>query len=225
MNRLLVVEDDPSMAVALRDGLEYEGYDVTMASDGETGLQMASAIEPDLILLDVMLPKRSGLSVCRHIRGTGSDVPIIMLTARGQEIDKVTGLKIGADDYVTKPFGFVELVARVEAVLRRSRGREGGKSHDFGPYHVDFDRFELSRDGIAVVLSAREFELLAYLVENRGRVIPRDELLEKVWAYRGASNTRTVDMHIAKLRKKIEEEPAQPQWILTQHGVGYRFDG
>lgn len=225
MNRVLVVEDDPSMAVALRDGLEYEGYDVCMASDGEAGLRMASTHDPDLILLDVMLPKRSGLSVCREIRGSGSNVPIIMLTARGQEIDKVTGLKIGADDYVTKPFGFVELVARVEAVLRRSRSHESGRVFEFGGYSVDFERFEVTRDGMVLVLSAREFELLAYFIENRGRVIPRDELLERVWSYRGSSNTRTVDMHVAKLRKKIEEEPAQPQWIMTQHGVGYRFEG
>jgi two-component system alkaline phosphatase synthesis response regulator PhoP len=225
MHRILVVEDDRAMAVALRDGLEYEGYQVTTAVDGEAGLQMAQATDPDLILLDVMLPKRSGLSVCRQIRGEGRDVPIIMLTARGQEIDKVTGLKVGADDYVTKPFGFLELVARMEAVLRRSSGPKRREKYQFGDLEVDFQKYCVTSCGVPIALSAREFELLAYFIDHRGNVISRAELLEKVWSYRGVSNTRTVDMHVAKLRKKIEEEPAVPRWIVTLHGVGYRFDG
>jgi len=224
MRKVLVVEDDASMAVALRDGLEYEGYDVTMASDGEAGLQMAQSVDPDLILLDVMLPRRSGISVCRQIRQEGRDVPIIMLTARGQEVDKVTGLKVGADDYVTKPFGFLELVARVEAVLRRSdRKYSGEDTFEFGGMKVDFVTYQVTRHGIPLALSAREFELLRYYIDHRGKVISRAELLENVWSYRGVSNTRTVDMHVAKLRKKIEDEPAKPCWISTIHGVGYRF--
>ena len=225
MNRVLVVEDDSAMAIALRDGLEYEGYEVSTAADGEVRLQMAHSIDPDLILLDVMLPKRSGLSVCREIRGEGKKVPIIMLTARGQEMDKVTGLKVGADDYVTKPFGFLELKARVEAVLRRSQPSKKKSSYEFGDLLVDYQRFQVFRHGIPIVLSAREFELLAYFIEHRGEVVSRAELLEQVWSYRGVSNTRTVGMHVAKLRKKIEDEPAKPRWIATQHGVGYRFEG
>ncbi len=225
MNRILVVEDDPAMTVALRDGLEYEGYKVSTAADGEVGLQMAQATHPDLILLDVMLPKRSGLSVCRQIRGEGRDVPIIMLTARGQEIDKVTGLRVGADDYVTKPFGFLELVARMEAVLRRCRGKQRREKYQFGDMEVDFQKYTVTRSGIPLAISAREFELLAYFVDHRGDVISRAELLEKVWSYRGVSNTRTVDMHVAKLRKKVEDQPSHPRWIVTVHGVGYRFDG
>ena len=213
------------MSIALRDGLEYEGYQVSTAADGEAGLQMAYAIDPDLILLDIMLPKRSGLSVCREIRGEGKKVPIIMLTARGQEIDTVTGLKAGADDYLTKPFGFLELMARVEAVLRRSQPTQKKSSYEFGDLLVDYQRFQVFRHSIPIALSAREFELLAYFIEHRGQVISRAELLEQVWRYRSVSNTRTVDMHVAKLRKKIEDEPAKPRWIATLHGVGYRFEG
>jgi DNA-binding response OmpR family regulator len=201
VNKVLVVEDDPATSIALRDGLEYEGYEVSTAADGELGLQMAHSIDPDLILLD------------------------IMLTARGQEIDKVTGLKVGADDCVTKPFGFIEFMARVEAVLRRSQPSKKKSSYEFGDLLVDYQRFQVFRYGIPIALSAREFELLAYFIEHRGEVVSRAELLEQVWSYRGVSNTRTVDMHVAKLRKKIEDEPAKPRWIATQHGVGYRFEG
>jgi two-component system alkaline phosphatase synthesis response regulator PhoP len=224
VKNVLVVEDDSAMATALRDGLEYEGYAVALANDGESGLQMASDYQPDLILLDVMLPKLSGLSVCRELRNRGRDVPIIMLTARGQEIDKVQGLKAGADDYLTKPFGFLELTARIEAVLRRSGAIEV-KRYGFGPITVDFRRREAERDGEAIALSAREFELLVFLIEHRGEVLTRQRLLEAVWGYHGGSNTRTVDMHIAKLRKKLEDDAANPSWIVTQHRVGYRFDG
>jgi two-component system alkaline phosphatase synthesis response regulator PhoP len=224
MKNVLVVEDDSAMAIALRDGLEYEGYAVSLANDGEVGLQMASDSPPDLILLDVMLPKLSGLSLCRELRHRGRDMPIIMLTARGQELDKVQGLKAGADDYLTKPFGFLELAARIEAVLRRSASVEARK-YAFGPVTVDFRRREADRAGERVALSAREFELLAYLIQHRGEVLTRQQLLEAVWGYHGGSNTRTVDMHVAKLRKKLEDDPARPHWIVTQHRVGYRFDG
>jgi two-component system alkaline phosphatase synthesis response regulator PhoP len=224
MKNVLVVEDDSAMAIALRDGLEYEGYAVSLANDGEAGLQMASEFQPDLILLDVMLPKLSGLSLCRELRNRGRDIPIIMLTARGQELDKVQGLKAGADDYLTKPFGFLELTARMEAVLRRSASIEIRK-YAFGNTIVDFRRREAERAGERIALSAREFELLAYLIQHRGEVLTRQQLLEAVWGYHGGSNTRTVDMHVAKLRKKLEDDPARPSWIVTQHRVGYRFDG
>jgi two-component system alkaline phosphatase synthesis response regulator PhoP len=224
VKNVLVVEDDSAMATALRDGLEYEGYAVSLADDGEAGLRMASEFQPDLILLDVMLPKLSGLSLCRELRNRGRGTPIIMLTARGQEIDKVQGLKAGADDYLTKPFGFLELTARMEAVLRRS-GAIDVKRYGFGPITVDFRRREAERDGARIALSAREFELLCYLIDHRGEVLTRQRLLEAVWGYHGGSNTRTVDMHIAKLRKKLEEDPARPEWITTQHRVGYRFEG
>jgi two-component system alkaline phosphatase synthesis response regulator PhoP len=224
VKNVLVVEDDSAMATALRDGLEYEGYAVSLADDGEAGLRMASEFHPDLILLDVMLPKLSGLSLCRELRNRGRDIPIIMLTARGQEIDKVQGLKAGADDYLTKPFGFLELTARMEAVLRRS-GALGTKKYGFGTITVDFRRREAERAGERIVLSAREFELLVFLIQHRGEVLTRHRLLEAVWGYHGGSNTRTVDMHIAKLRKKLEDDAAHPAWIVTQHRVGYRFDG
>jgi two-component system alkaline phosphatase synthesis response regulator PhoP len=224
MKNVLVVEDDSAMATALRDGLEYEGYAVSLANDGEAGLQMASDFQPDLILLDVMLPKLSGLSLCRELRNRGRDIPIIMLTARGQELDKVQGLKAGADDYLTKPFGFPELAARMEAVLRRSGSIEL-KKYGFGSITVDFRRREAESDGRRIALSAREFELLVYLIQHRGEVLTRQQLLEAVWGYHGGSNTRTVDMHVAKLRKKLEQDPARPVWIVTQHRVGYRFDG
>jgi two-component system alkaline phosphatase synthesis response regulator PhoP len=212
------------MATALRDGLEYEGYAVSLANDGEAGLQMAGEVHPDLILLDVMLPKLSGLSLCRELRNRGRDVPIIMLTARGQELDKVQGLKAGADDYLTKPFGFLELTARMEAVLRRS-GSVEERRYGFGPVTVDFRRREAERDNERIPLSAREFELLAYLIEHRGEVLTRQQLLEAVWGYHGGSNTRTVDMHVAKLRKKIEGRKGAPRFILTVHRAGYKFVG
>jgi DNA-binding response OmpR family regulator len=226
MPSVLIVEDDESMAVALRDGFEYEGYEVTMARDGAAGLRLATEAAPELIILDVMLPRMSGLDVCKKIRGEGNPVPIIMLTARGQEIDKVLGLKLGADDYVTKPFSFMELMARVEALLRRSAGMgTPGERFTFGDVQVDFRRCEASKGGQAVDLSPRELDLLRYFVEHRGEVLGRETLLEAVWGYAGAPMTRTVDMHIAKLRKKIEDTPADPRYIVTVHRVGYKFTG
>ncbi len=208
-HRVLVVEDDQAMAVALKDGFDYEGYDVVVARDGEAGLDMARSTAPDLMILDVMLPKMTGLEVCKTLRSEGNGVPIIMLTARGQEIDKVLGLKLGADDYVTKPFSFMELMARAEAVLRRAGDRgeqppgEGG-SYTFGPVVVDFARHEVLRNGEPVELSPREFRLLKFFIDHRGRVVSREELLDGVWGYETIPFTRTVDTHVAKLRKKIE---------------------
>lgn len=227
--RVLIVEDDEAMSVALRDGFEYEGYHVTVATDGETGLRLAASGDPspDLIVLDVMLPKKSGLDICKELRAKGNDVPIIMLTARGQEIDKVLGLKLGADDYITKPFGFMELLARAEAVLRRSNGRvaerEPLESFRFGDVEVDFKHHEAFRDGEVLDLSPREFELLSFFIQHRGEVVTRERLLDAVWGYNTIPFTRTVDMHVAKLRKKIEEDPSDPKHIVTVHRLGYKL--
>ncbi len=226
MHKVLIVEDDDAMAVALQDGFEYEGFDVRLARDGMAGLKGARAQAPDLIILDVMLPKMSGLDVCRQIREEGSPVPIIMLTARGQEVDKVLGLRLGADDYMTKPFSFLELMARVEALMRRA-GRFAGprKQVSFGDVEVDFETYCATKGGEDLALSPREFEILAHFVEKRGKAVTREELLEAVWGYGNGSITRTVDMHIAKLRKKIEDTPADPRWVITVHRVGYKFTG
>lgn len=224
MPKVLIVEDEDSMAVALRDGFEYEGYQVLLARDGEAGLALAREQAPDLILLDVMLPKLNGLDVCKQLRKEGRSLSIIMLTARGQEIDKVLGLKLGADDYVTKPFSFMELAARVEAVLRRSSDR--GPSVErfaFGDMEVDFKRVELRKAGELIKLSAREFRLLQYFIEHRGEVVDRDTLLDAVWDYDETPLTRTVDMHVAKLRKKLETKPTEPRFIITVHRLGYKF--
>ena len=226
MPKVLIVEDDDAMAIALRDGFGFEGYEVVAAKDGEAGLAMARDASPDLVVLDVMLPKLSGLDVCKQLRAEGSQLPIIMLTARGQEIDKVLGLKLGADDYVTKPFGFMELAARVEALLRRAGGgTRGVDSHRFGDVAVDFKRGELRRKGELLEVTARELRLLEYFIAHRGEVIARERLLDHVWDYDQTPLTRTVDMHVAKLRKKIEADPADPKFIVTVHRVGYKFTG
>lgn len=222
--KVLIVEDDHAMAVALRDGFEYEGYNVQVARDGADGLRLASEHNADLIILDVMLPKMSGFDVCKQLRSSGNPTPIIMLTARGQEIDKVVGLRIGADDYVTKPFSFMELLARVEALLRRTHKRnESTETFKFGDVSVNFRKFEVTRSGAPVELSPREFKILKYFIEHRGEVISRDQLLDAVWGYSSFPLTRTVDMHIAKLRHKIEITPGDPRHIITVHRIGYKF--
>ncbi len=223
--KVLIVEDDQAMAVALRDGFEYEGYTVQVARDGAVGLKLASDRDLDLIVLDVMLPKMSGFDVCKQLRSAGNATPIIMLTARGQEIDKVVGLKIGADDYVTKPFSFMELMARVEALIRRSN-RKPEQSVDefsFGDIAINFKRFEVTKAGQPIEMSPREFNILKYFIEHRGEVITRDQLLDSVWGYGSFPLTRTVDMHIAKLRQKIEDTPHDPKFVITVHRVGYKF--
>jgi DNA-binding response OmpR family regulator len=226
MAKILIVEDDDAMAAALRDGFTFEGYDVQHAKDGEAALTMARARLADLVILDVMLPKISGLDVLKHLRADGNAMPVIMLTARGQEIDKVLGLKLGADDYVTKPFGFMELLARVEALLRRtSGGTRHGDACNFGDVAVDFKRGELRKAGTLVEVTARELRLLEFFIAHRGEVIARERLLDQVWEYDGAPLTRTVDMHVAKLRKKIETDPADPKHIVTVHRMGYKFTG
>ncbi len=226
--RVLVVEDDEAMAVALRDGFAFEGYEVEVAGDGRSGLEHALAEPPPrLMILDVMLPRMSGLDVCRELRSEGNDLPIIMLTARGQEIDKVLGLKLGADDYVTKPFSFMELLARVEAVLRRYEGSHAGTpaSYRFGDLEVDFRHHRVSKGGRSIELTPRELRLLEYFVSHRGQVVSRDTLLESVWDYDATPFTRTVDTHIAKLRKKIEDTPSEPRFLVTVHRLGYKFLG
>lgn len=222
--RVLIVEDDQAMAVALRDGFEYEGYVVQVARDGLAGLRIASERDLDVIILDIMLPKLSGFDVCKHLRNAGNSTPIIMLTARGQEIDKIVGLKIGADDYVTKPFSFMELIARVEAMLRRAnRQTEASDDFRFGDLAVNFRKFEVTKAGTPLEMSPREFNILKFFIEHRGEVITRDQLLDSVWGYGSFPLTRTVDMHIAKLRQKIEETPSEPKYIITVHRVGYKF--
>lgn len=226
MLKILIIEDEPDMVLGLRDNLEYEGFEVLAANDGEAGLQCALNERPDLILLDVMLPKLSGLDVCRSLRRQGIETPIIMLTARGQEIDKVVGLELGADDYVTKPFGLRELLARVRAHLRRATKRlTSDETWRFGDLEVDFRKYQALKCGKPLEMSAREFELLKYFSQHRGETITRDQLLDEVWGYNNFPLTRTVDNHIARLRQKIEANPADPQFIITVHRVGYKFLG
>jgi two-component system alkaline phosphatase synthesis response regulator PhoP len=223
---MLIVEDDPAMSVALRDGFEYEGYAVTVAKDGAAGLSLATDKALDIVILDVMLPKMSGLDVCKQLRNEGHDIPIILLTARGQEIDKVLGLKLGADDYVTKPFSFMELAARVEAVLRRATRRvEKVEIYEIGDLTLDFKKCEATKGELTLDLSPREFKLMKYFIEHRGEVVTRDQLLDAVWGYDSFPLTRTVDTHIAKLRQKIEDDAGNPRYILTVHRAGYKFVG
>jgi two-component system alkaline phosphatase synthesis response regulator PhoP len=224
---VLFVEDEEALQMTVGDRLRNEGYAVDCASNGDDGFEKATQLPFDLIILDVMLPKRDGFEICKGIRDAGLITPILMLTARGQTLDKVNGLKIGADDYVTKPFNMLELVARVEALMRRAPIRpeppaQSG-SVDFGSIHVDLLGTEASRDGKPVNLSAREFHLLRYLLEHRGATLSREELLKQVWGYSADMYTRTVDVHVASLRQKLEDDPKQPKFILTVQGLGYKF--
>jgi two-component system alkaline phosphatase synthesis response regulator PhoP len=222
---LLFVEDEEALRMTVGDRLRNEGYAVEYAADGDEGFEKATQIPFDLIILDVMLPRRSGLVVCRDIRNAGLITPILMLTARGQTSDKVNGLKIGADDYVTKPFNMRELMARVEALLRRAPSRPVVQTagFTFGSIRVDLVGTEATRDGEVINLSAREFQLLRYFIEHRGATLSRDELLKQVWGYSADMYTRTVDVHVASLRQKLEEDPKQPKYILTVQGLGYKF--
>jgi two-component system alkaline phosphatase synthesis response regulator PhoP len=225
--RVLLVEDEPAVAMTLADLLTGEGYEVETATDGRTGLARASSEPFDVVLLDVMLPGMNGFDVCRELRRTGKDVAVLMLTARGQLTDRVVGLKLGADDYLTKPFEPPELLARVEALLRRVRkqGLPAVASFQFGDVEVDFERGDAKKGGAAIPLAAKEFELLRYLVNRRGKVVSREELLESVWEYQPGVSSRTLDVHIAWLRQKLEPNHRHPQYILTVHGVGYKFVG
>jgi two-component system alkaline phosphatase synthesis response regulator PhoP len=221
---ILLVEDEDDLRVTLSDRLHSEGYVVQCAANGEDGLDQATHLPFDLIILDVMLPRRSGLDICNDIRRAGLATPILMLTARSQTADKVLGLKLGADDYLTKPFETLELLARIEALLRRAPARnEKGEILEFGSLRVDLRGTQVFRSGTFVYLSAREFQLLRYLVERRGTTLSRDEILKEVWNYDAKTFTRTVDVHVASLRQKLEEDPKRPQFILTVPGMGYRF--
>jgi two-component system alkaline phosphatase synthesis response regulator PhoP len=223
--RILLVEDEASLALTLSDLLANEGYTVECAPDGPKGLNRALSEPFDLILLDVMLPGMNGLEVCRALRQQGKDVAILMLTAKTQLTDRVVGLKLGADDYQTKPFEPPELLARIEALLRRIKKDKLAPvvSFQFGNVDVDFERGEVRKAGAPVALAAKELELLRYLVNHRGRVVPREELLEGVWEYQPGVSSRTIDVHVAWLRQKLEENPATPKHIHTVRGVGYRF--
>jgi two-component system alkaline phosphatase synthesis response regulator PhoP len=225
--RILLVEDEPGLVMALTDRLQAEGYTVESAGDGEVGLARASGEHFDLVILDVMLPRKSGFDVCRKLRQSGIDVPILMLTARGQVVDKVVGLQLGADDYLTKPFDMMELLARIEARLRRAPGEtvKGTPWYQFGKVHIDFRRAEVTREGKPLSLTAREFQLLRYLIEHRGATLSREELLTEVWGYDAMPSTRTVDVHMAWLRQKVEQNPKYPEFILTIRGLGYKFAG
>jgi two-component system, OmpR family, alkaline phosphatase synthesis response regulator PhoP len=225
--RVLIVEDEAALATTLRDRLRKEHYAVTVVGDGQSALDVAAREKFDLIVLDVMLPGQSGLTVCRKLRQLGSAMPILMLTAKRQLADKVAGLRTGADDYLTKPFQMAELLARVEALLRRSsqNGAPTALRYQFGDVQIDFRRTEVMRDGQPVVLSAKEFQLLRYFVEHRDTTLSREELLREVWGYGAMPSSRTVDVHVAWLRQKLEEDSRQPEWILTVHGMGYRLAG
>jgi two-component system alkaline phosphatase synthesis response regulator PhoP len=223
--RILLVEDEPGLILTLTDRLTSEGFDVESASDGTAGFALGASGGFDLIILDVMLPKKNGYDIARDLRRKGINTPILMLTAKSETIDKVLGLKLGADDYLTKPFEVIELLARVEALLRRP-ANVGGASNGgfrFGEVAVDFKRAEVTRDSSAVDLSAMEFKLLQFLIEHRGEVHSRDELLDAVWGYDAMPTTRTVDVHIAGLRQKLERNPRRPHYIQTVHGLGYKF--
>lgn len=227
MPRILIVEDNPDLAYGLRTGLEIEGYDVQVAEDGETGLDRARSWSPDLVMLDLMLPGMDGYRVLRTMREGGSDVPVLILTARGEEADKVLGFRLGADDYVTKPCGVLELLARVGALLRRSRiaERAGADGIErFGSIEINPASRTVTREGTPVALSPKEFDLLLALVRRRGAVASRVELLREVWGHRVEVMTRTVDIHIAELRRKLEHDPSQPRHILTVWKAGYRLE-
>jgi DNA-binding response OmpR family regulator len=230
--KVLLVEDDQSLAESLRYNLIREGYSVTWSADGEDAVAQAKVKDPDLVILDLMLPKLDGFEVCRRIRRE-RNVPILVLSARDDELDKVVGLELGADDYVTKPFGLKELMARVRAMLRRSEiaaseqqaGDADRKTLTAGNLTVDVERHQVTRGDQQINLTPKEFELLVYLMRNRGIVVTRDVLLDKIWGYEFAGDTRTIDVHVRWLRSKIEETPNQPTRIVTVRGLGYKFEG
>jgi DNA-binding response OmpR family regulator len=225
MTNILLVEDEAAIALGLEDDLKIEGYQVEVVSDGVTACRRAREAAFDLVLLDIMLPGKDGFDVCRELRRSGSRVPILMLTAKAQEAEKVMGLELGADDYMTKPFGTRELRARVKALLRRAGPEQSAPAYKFGEVEVDFERGELRRRGEAVDLTPIEFKLLTVFVNARGRLLTRDQLLDKAWGPATFASDRIVDNHIANLRKKIEPDPARPRYLRNVRGLGYRFDG
>lgn len=225
MARILVIEDEPEMQRGLRDNLEFEGFDVIAISDGKKGLQTILDKKFDLILLDVMLPGMSGFDVCKQARGKGISTPIIMLTAKGEEVDKVLGLEFGADDYITKPFSLRELLARVKAVLRRapSGTKITAAKVTLGLLEIDFENYTATKKNKSISMTSKEFDILRYLWQHQKEVISRDDLLTHVWGYDESISSRTVDNFIVKLRKNIEKDPSQPNHILTIHSVGYKL--
>ncbi len=225
MNKILIVEDDADLANGLEINLKKEGYKVLKAAAGEEAIKIALHDCPDLILLDVMLPGISGLEVCRELRKKSIATPIIMLTAKGDELDRVLGLELGADDYVTKPFGLRELLARVHVCLRRQPPQAEIPRYRFGYVEIDFEKYRATVRNKPLDLTQKEFELMRCLIRNRDTVLSRDRLLDEVWGYDSYPTTRTVDAHILKLRKKLEEDPANPKYILSVYGGGYRFVG
>jgi two-component system, OmpR family, alkaline phosphatase synthesis response regulator PhoP len=228
MKRILVVEDNPDLAFGLRNNLEIEGYEVEVRSDGAAGLERALDWAPDLLVLDLMLPEMDGYRVLHELRRAGRTLPVLILTARGDETDKVRGFRLGADDYVTKPFGLLELLARVEALMRRvsSNGAAAAAARDrFGDVEVDRDARSVVRSGAAVPLTPKEYDLLVALIDRGGKVASRVELMREVWGHRAAILSRTVDTHVAELRRKLEADPAHPRHILTIRKAGYRFQG
>jgi DNA-binding response OmpR family regulator len=226
MAKILIVEDEPNMVSGLRDNFEFEGYQVITAPDGVAGLERALSETPDIVILDVMMPRMSGLDVCKQLKAKRPSLPIIMLTARGQEVDKVVGLELGADDYVTKPFSIRELLARVKAVMRRAGvSTKPAEKFAFGDVEVNFKSCQVSKRGKAVDFSSKEFDLLKFFLHHPGETLSRDRLLEEVWGYDHFPTTRTVDAHVVRLRQKVEPRPEEPRFILTVHGTGYKFVG
>jgi len=221
--RILIADDEPEIVRGLEDNLRFEGYQTVSATNGQDAIALALSDAPDLVLLDIMMPRMSGWDVCRELRRRGVDVPVIMLTARGAEVDRVLGLELGADDYVTKPFSLRELLARVRAVLRRPGPRQKFEEFAFGDVRVRPRGRQVFKAGCEVRMTRKEFDLLVFLVEHRGEVITRERLLDEVWGYERFPTTRTVDTHVLKLRRKFEADPDRPRWILTVHGQGYRF--
>jgi len=224
MKKILIIEDEKDMVMGLKFNLEARDYDIIVAYDGETGYQMALREKPDLVILDIMLPKLNGYEVCKRLKKEIPDLPIIMLTAKSQEAEIVTGLELGADDYITKPFSILELLARIKALFRRIiSGSEIPEVHRFGNLEINFKKYEACKKGKPLKLSPREYELLKCLIEHDGEIVSRDELLNQVWGYDSFPNTRTIDAHISKLRHKIEDNPEEPKLIVTIHGIGYKF--
>ncbi|MFC2167039.1 response regulator transcription factor [Acidobacteriota bacterium] len=226
MKKILIIEDDLAILRGLKDNLEYESYEVLTATDGEKGYCLIQEIKPDLILLDLMLPKMSGYELCRKVRAEGNTIPILMLTARGEEVDRILGLDLGADDYVTKPFSLPELLARIRALFRRIHLSKSGELPDnleFGDVEINFKSFEAKKSSRVLELSRKEFGVLRLLAAKTGDVVSRDELLDEVWGYNQYPTTRTVDNHLALLRSKLEEDPSHPKYLITVHGVGYKL--
>ncbi len=223
MARILIVDDEPEIVRGLEDNLRFEGYQTCTATDGETALALAAREAPDLVILDLMMPRVSGWEVCQSLRARGIDVPIIMLTARGAETDRVRGLELGADDYLTKPFSLRELLARVRAVLRRPGPRHKAAEYAFGDVRVRVRSRQVFAAGREVSLTRKEFDLLTYLLAHQGEVVTRERLLDEVWGYERFPTTRTVDTHVLRLRRRFEADPEHPRWILTVHGHGYKF--